>query len=422
VTVGTIGRVGEGDLSDIRFAALGTLEVSVGDTAVPIGGPKQRSLLGALLLRANSVVPAERLVEDLWGREPSETSRSTLQVHVSNLRKVLSAAQVEAAASPDEERATSPGSVDGHHDPALISSISGGYRIQLRSEQLDILEFDALVDRARSMRNDGEGPQEVASVLRRALALWRGSLLADVPAMDLVRDHATVLDGRRAAAVAGLAELELELGQHALTVDHLEGAVREWPYDERIRGLLMVALYRTGRQADALAVCRRGRALLVEELGVEPGPELAELELRILEHDPALRAPRSVVRIHGADGTDLQDDNPPSERTTVGRLTVAVLDVGGFPRPISLHRAVTTIGRTLGCVLTLSDPMVSRLHAEIRRLGETFVLVDSGSTHGTCCNGELISRTELNDGDVIELGGSRMVFQLRTGPTDQQPL
>ena len=176
------------------------------------------------------------------------------------------------------------------------------------------------------------------------------------------------------------AEAELAIGRHRETLDELRAWSSEHPLDERLRGLLMLALYRCGRQADALAVYRDGRELLVEELGIDPSRELRELEQQILEQDPALDLDR--VATPDADGA------PTVVRSSV-RTTRAVLVVDG--RTVPLARSVTRIGRTPGQDVVVDDPGVSRIHAEVRRSGDVYRVADAGSSNGTSVNGERAS-------------------------------
>jgi predicted ATPase/DNA-binding SARP family transcriptional activator len=248
----------EGGATDFRL--LGPLELVRNGRALAIGGARQRALLALLLLNANEVLTRERLIDGLWGDEPPETARNSLQVAVHTLRKLLGS-----------ER---------------IVTYGPGYVLRVEPHELDLERFDALVERARA-----EPPAAAADTLRDALALWRGPALADVPDAPFATTERDRLEELRLAALEQRLESDLALGRHAELVAELESLVDEHPYRERLRSLLMLVLYRAGRQAEALEAYQNARRTLVEELGIEPSPDLQELERAILRQDPALAAP-----------------------------------------------------------------------------------------------------------------------------------
>ena len=244
------------------FAILGPLRV--GGPAGPIELPaaKQRSLLAALLLahREEAVSPA-RLIDVLWGEEPPATAAKALQVHISRLRRAL---------GPDDR----------------IVTHASGYAIALGPGELDLERFESLVARARAA---GE-PQEASALLGEALALFRGPPLADAPLLGPAAAEAGRLTDLRLAVLEERIDADLAAGADAALVGELEALAAEHPYRERLHGQLMRALYRAGRQADALDAFRRVRGSLVEDLGLDPGRELQQLEAAILAHDPSLDA------------------------------------------------------------------------------------------------------------------------------------
>jgi len=244
---------------ELRYSILGPVEVVRDGVALPIPG-RQRRLLAALLLRPNQAVTADELAEAVWESTPPATSRTALQVHVSQLRKLLGGENVETQA--------------------------GGYLLRLDPEQLDAARFERLLGEGRA----AEEPGRAASVLREALALFHGPALGDLAAEPFARAEAMRLDELRIAATEERLAAELEAEPAAAPIGELEALVAEHPLRERPRALLMLALYRGGRQAEALAVYRDARAMLVEELGIEPGAELRELERAILGQDASLRA------------------------------------------------------------------------------------------------------------------------------------
>ena len=234
---------------------LGPLEVRDGGETISVGRGKPRALLVLLLLNAGRVVPTERLIDELWGDEPPATASTALQVYVSKLRKAL---------GDDAIRTRSP-----------------GYSIESGPE--DLRAFERLTAEAREVDAAAS-----ARLLRDALALWRGPPLADV---DLPAERSR-LESLRLAAQERLFEAELELGLAADVVPELEALIAEHPLRESLRALLMLALYRSGRQADALTAYHDARRTLVDELGIEPGERLHELEQAILRHDDALEPTR----------------------------------------------------------------------------------------------------------------------------------
>jgi DNA-binding SARP family transcriptional activator len=261
----------------MEFRILGPLEVIERGRPLELGGSRQRALLALLLTHANEVVSTDRLIDELWGARPPTTAPNALQYHISRLRKAL-----------------------GHED--AIVTRRPGYLIRVEPDELDRLRFERLVEEAR-----GSQSERAARLLRDALRLWRGPALADVADQPFAQEEARRLEELRLSALERRLDAELALGGGAGLVGELEALAREHPLREAFRAQLMLALYRTGRQAEALDVYRETRRLLVDELGVEPGPALQELEQAILRQDPDLdpagapRAPstRSILVVVG---------------------------------------------------------------------------------------------------------------------------
>jgi predicted ATPase/DNA-binding SARP family transcriptional activator len=222
--------------------------------------------LALLLLNANIVVSRDRLVDALWGADPPRSAVSSLQVYVHGLRRALGADRIERHGT--------------------------GYRLLLDPAELDLARFDRLAERATAALDAGRA-SEAAEDLGRALALWIGAPLADLAGEPVHEAEASQLEERRLRALELRHDAELALGRDDELVPELERLISAEPYRERFRIQHALALYRSGRQVDALAACRAARELLVEELGVDPGPELQELERRILRHDPSLAAPEA---------------------------------------------------------------------------------------------------------------------------------
>jgi class 3 adenylate cyclase/DNA-binding SARP family transcriptional activator len=249
----------------MRFGILGPFEVA-DDRGRPValGGPRQRAVLAILLLHADRVVLRDRLIEELWGAGAPATAVKTVQVYVSNLRKAIG---------------------DG-----VLLTRAGGYVLRNAREEVDVARFEALVaeGRGRLVAGDARG---AAGSLRAGLGLWRGAPLADFTYEAFAQGEIARLEEARWAALEDRIEAELALGEHAALVGELEALMSEQPLRERLHALLMVALYRSGRQAEALDAYQRVHAQLYDELGLEPGVELRGLQAAILNHDQSLAAP-----------------------------------------------------------------------------------------------------------------------------------
>lgn len=251
------------------FGVLGPLEVTNSAGAVRLRGPRQRVLLCALLSAVNDVVSVDRLIYWLWPTRPPASAAGTIQEQISRLRRAL---------EPDR----TPWS-----DSQLLIRRPPGYLLRASTEQVDALSFEALVDRGQTALERGR-PAEAAQLLQQALRLWRGRAFADVALLDAAQEAIARLEGSRLSATALRIDAELALGRHVALVPELEALVRAYPFDERLAGQLMIALYRCGRQAHALAVYQRLCEILGEELAIEPAPASQRLQAAILAHDPEL--------------------------------------------------------------------------------------------------------------------------------------
>jgi DNA-binding SARP family transcriptional activator len=255
----------------VEFRILGPLEVRADGRPLALGGIKQRALLAALLLNAGRVVPADRLVEDLWGEVPPDTATSTLWVHVARLRKAL---------DPGRARGTS-------RSAELLVTRAPGYLLRVGPGELDLERFHLLAAQARQQRTAGR-LDEAAGLLRQALGLWRGPALADLATEPFAQGHIARLEESRLSAIEERVDVELALAGHSGLIGELEELAAAHPFREGLRARLMLALYRSGRQADALEVYRQTRKTLADELGIEAGPALQRLEGAILAQDPSL--------------------------------------------------------------------------------------------------------------------------------------
>jgi DNA-binding SARP family transcriptional activator len=282
----------------MEYGLLGPLEVRRGDAVLPLGGAKQRALLALLLLNANRVVARDRIVDELWGESPPETAVATIQVYVSRLRKLL----------PEGTLVTRP----------------RGYLLAVAPNTIDLQRFGQLVDDAREA-----DPARRSELLGEALALWRGPPLAELADEPFARAEAGRLEELRLAALEQRVEAHLALGRHADLVPELEALVEEHPHRERLHGQLLLALYRCGRQAEALAAYRRTRVAL-DELGLEPTVALRRLEQQILTQDPELDLePHGLTGKPGAGDREVPPEAPGRRKT----VTVVFCDLADATLP-----------------------------------------------------------------------------------------
>ena len=399
----------------LQFGILGPLEVTRDGAVVDLGARKQRAVLAVLLLNANRVVPTERLIDELWGDAPPDTARSALQVYVAALRKAL-------------------GSEGG-----TLRTSAPGYVLDVELGALDLDRFVALRSEAHAAGDEGRRSE----LLREALELWRDRPLADLSAEPFAATAVARLEEQRLEVLEQRIDADLALGRHASLVGELEALVAEHPYRERLRAQLMLALYRSGRQADALRVYRTGRRTLDDELGLEPGPELRELEAAILRHDarlspdglvpPALdepversrrRRPLGVAAVLIAAAASvlltslLLRDGPTPLIVPPGSVaaidpetnrTVAVLPVGPRPGPIADGMGSLWVGN-------LDDPTLWRIDPGSVRIEKTIPLpatptgVDVGSgavwvAHGRTGQLSRVDPTFGRVSDTVDLAG-----------------
>ena len=264
--------------NEMEFRVLGSLEVVDHDGPVALGAPKQRALLAVLLLHRGEPVSSDRLIDEIWGEQPPASANKLVQGYVSNLRKVLG-------------------------DGRLVTQ-GRGYMLRIEPGQTDVDRFEALAAGGRRELEQEGDALTAAAALREALGVWRGPPLADFAYERFAQAEIARLDEARLAALEDRIDADLASGEHARLVGELEALVREHPVRERLRGQLMLALYRSGRQADALEAYREARGWLRDELGLEPGHELRDLERAILAQDPALVL-RGADRPAGPAGSSL---------------------------------------------------------------------------------------------------------------------
>jgi DNA-binding SARP family transcriptional activator/nucleotide-binding universal stress UspA family protein len=387
----------------IEFGVLGPLEARVGEYVVPLRSPKQRAVLAMLLLHANEVVSSDRLVDELWTSDPPSTAATALQVHVSQLRKAL---------PPGTELLTR----------------APGYVIQVEPEQLDLKRFERLAGDGERALADGD-PSSAAKSLRAALDLWRGPALADLTYEAFAQVPIMRLEELRLAVLEARIEAELALGRHSSLVAELEALVAEHPLRERLLAELMLALYRSGRQADALDAYRAGRHALLGELGLEPTERLRDLEQAILRHDRTLdlvpTPDRSILAVPSgeaaADGL-VEIAEPLARRKgrglVVARLVPSVDDLPDANTSLLRRRAaLLERGVPTRVAAFVSDAPAADTVRLVARLEADLLLVDASDTpigggplaepvahllsEAPCDVGLLFARPDHADGPVV---------------------
>jgi DNA-binding SARP family transcriptional activator len=284
---------------DVRL--LGPLELRNDAGVIRLAGARPRALVAILALHANEPLSTERLVDALWGEHPPKAAANTVQVYVSRLRKLL---------------------------PGALETQAAGYVLHVPPECIDVKRFERLVGESRS----ADRPEEASRLLAEALNLWRGPALAGIELEGFAVAEVRRLEETRLTALGDRIEADLACGRHAGLVGELEATVAAHPFQERLRGQLMIALYRSGRQADALEVYRATRELLVDELGIEPSPGLQELEQAILRQDTSLTAPARLP------------SEPQSAPLPDARKTVTVL-AATFAVPADPEKAAAVLAR-----------------------------------------------------------------------------
>jgi DNA-binding SARP family transcriptional activator len=313
--------------ASMDFRLLGPLEANEGGKPIALGGAKQRALLAVLLLNANRVVSTDRLIDDLWGERPPATAGHSIQVYVSQLRKALG-----------RERLTTQ---------------KPGYVLGVEQRELDLHRFELLLGEGREALADGNA-EAAARTLTGALDLWRGPALAEFEYQAFAQSAISRLEELRLAAVEERIEAELALGRHADLVGELESMVEKHPLRERARGQLMVALYRCGRQAEALGSYQQARRKLVDELGIDPSPALQALHKQVLNQDagldwsprPARGRDREARPLERAILVLIRGDGELSSLLALAKPLSASLS----PHELILVSLVSPPGETLGAV------------------------------------------------------------------------
>jgi len=324
----------------MEFRLLGLMEVrgATGPIELPFG--RSRALLAILALHSGQPVAAARLIDELWGGTPPATAATVVHGHVSKLRRALSS-----------------GGEDGS---SLLETVGNGYRLTFDADSVDAIRFERMVDQARSAEAATR-----AGVLADALALWRGPALADFTYEPFAQRTIRALEESRIQAGEDLLEAELELGRAGEIVPRVRDLIEAHPFRERLHGLLMTALYRSGRQAEALAAYAAARDLLVDELGIEPGPALQSLEAAILRQDASLEAPAREV---SAPPSSEEPGWLPRERR---RVTVAVVDVAPAADAAADPEQLADVGA--GAARTATEVLTSHGARVERSLGDELI-------------------------------------------------
>jgi DNA-binding SARP family transcriptional activator len=357
----------------LRFSMLGPLEVESTEGPVALGGAKQRTVLAVLLANAGRMVAVPDLIDAVWDGDAGDKAEATLQVYISSLRRAFGA--------------------DGG---AVVVRRGHGYLLDAAAGWIDLLEFRRLTGEATRAGAGGAA----LDLLREALGLWRGRALADLNGVRFADQFAITLEEERLATVERRLSLELDLTTGDEVIGELTSLTQAHPLRERMWALLMKALFRSGRQADALNSYQQVREILAESLGVDPGKELREMYAAILAEDPSLMGPPKRAAL----------DLSKTVMAPDGGRRPTFLVVGDERVPIEKRNF--TIGRSPECDLVLDDDQASRRHAELVATVDGYFVNDLGSTNGTKVGGEFVSRSYLVGGEVIQIGGTTLRLEI----------
>ncbi len=372
----------------LELGLLGPLEMRVDGALVALGTPKQRAVLAVLLMNRNSPVGVDRLITALWEGWPPSGARASIHSYVSNLRKLLSSVGID----PREVLAAAP----------------PGYRLSIADDACDLGRF--IAEKTAGVHAAAAGQFEQASQhLSAALAQWRGPVLEDLRDFEFVNTFATSLVEDKILVHTAQAEAEIACGRASLIIAELESLIAEHPYREPLWAQLITAYYLTDRQSDALAAYRRVKTTLADDLGIDPGQTLRDLNERILRQDQ-LDVKKSATTT--AVGTITVLD----QRTMVsGQKVVAYLH-GASGRSYPLQSAATRIGRLSDNDIVLDSANVSRHHAVIVDTGTNYIINDLRSSNGVHVRHQRIrAAAALNDGDHIRICDHEFTFQINAG-------
>jgi DNA-binding SARP family transcriptional activator len=367
----------------IGFGVLGPLQMHIGGSEVSVGTPKQRAVLAMLVFNRNRAVSVESLINAVWPESAPEGARATLHSYVSNLRRLIGTANVDPK--------------------TVLAGVPPGYRLAVNDMQTDLGRFAAQTH--EGIRAAAARRFEDASLhLGAALAEWRGPVLEDLSDFDFVDPLAQALAEDKIIAHTAHAEAEIACGRAASVIAELEALIIDHPYREPLWAQLITAYYLNERQSDALDAYQRLRAVLADDLGIDPGPTLRGLYQRILRQEP--------LDVRDAAQAAAEDTIHAMDHDGLVRLSGAasLRDVDGSVYPLT--GMATRIGRSPDNDVVLADAKVSRHHAVINDTGNSFVITDLGSANGVHVDGQHIRATAvLSDGDVIRIGEHQLTFQ-----------
>jgi SARP family transcriptional regulator, regulator of embCAB operon len=371
-----------------QFGVLGPLQVRVDEVLVPLGTPKQRAVLAMLIVNANRPVSADALIGAAWDQRPPPGARATLHAYISNLRRVMDGAGI---------------------DRSVLASRPPGYQLSISDEQYDFGRF--IAERNAGVQAAADAQFEQAGRhLAAALSQWRGPVLEDLSDFQFVETLAAALDEERVLVHIARAEAEIACGRPHKVISELETLTARYGYREPLWAQLMTAYYLADRQSDALDAYLRLKALLAEDLGIDPGWTIRELYERILRQEP-LDA-RKVAQAHAEDTIIAESDNA----IRVRRPAVAAL-VGTDGRRYTFAGAATRIGRSPDNDIVLSDAKVSRHHAVIADNGHTILITDLGSANGVRVRRTRIDPSaELRNGDRVRIGDEEFILDTGAEP------
>ncbi|MFI1915485.1 BTAD domain-containing putative transcriptional regulator [Nocardia sp. NPDC020380] len=366
---------------DVRV--LGPVQLFVAGRPVPVGGPKPRALLAALTVNRRRAVSSQALADIVWNDDPPDSYQASLQVFVSNIRKTLRTAGVDAA--------------------ALLRTEAAGYRLEVPDTDCDLGRFESL--RRSGAEAAAVGDHENASRLYGdALDQWSGRALDDLIGLGFADSFATAMEEERLLVLSARIDTEIACGRAASMVSQLWQLTTEYPLREPLWVQYITALYMSGRQADALDACRRVRELLADELGIDPGPPLIALEQKVLRQEPLATGQIAEVERMAKAMTETVTEMPRAVRA--GQLRTADGKV------IPIAAGGMKIGRMTDNDLVLDDPKASRYHAQITPSRAGLLIKDLHSANGIYINEDPIeSAAVLADGDAIRIGGTVLIFQ-----------
>lgn len=370
--------------SGSELGLLGPLEMTVDGAPVPLGTPKQRAVLALLLMNRNSPVGVDRLITALWAGTPPPGARASLHSYVSNLRKLLNGV--------------------GADPRAMLVAAPPGYRLNVPDAACDVGRFT--IEKTAGVHAAAAGRFDAASGhLRAALDQWRGPVLEDLLDFPFVATFATSLVEEKILVHTALAESEIACGRAFTVIGELEALTAEHPYREPLWAQLMTAYYVTDRQSDALAAYRRVKTLLADELGIDPGVKLRELNDRILRQDP-LDAKKNAMTTAAVTITVLEQYSLVAEQKAAAYLH----DAAGKRYPLG---AMTRIGRLSDNDIVLDSPKVSRHHAVIVDTGASYIVNDLRSANGVHVQQQRIHATAtLRDGDQLRICDHEFTFRI----------